>query len=209
MSYYLQYLQINADTSDPDHASAQNNLALAYKQLASIAFDKKDWDASLDYIKKAMILRPDDYELNYNAGSASYNKMDYPSALAYYKAAYKYAKGSTQISEAKKRVEETENKIASEEMKKNAPSNDPLSYLQYYLKDLNIPKAWTKVQKPKEVVVALIDDGININHPDLGKSIWSDLNAKYGSSKIIDFVGDGMPSNLPVGEHGTMIAGII
>lgn len=61
----------------------------------------------------------------------------------------------------------------------------------------------------KEVIVAIIDDGININHPDLLDSIWVHPKAKYWDSKIIDFVWDWLPENLPVWEHGTMIAWII
>lgn len=84
----------------------------------------------------------------------------------------------------------------------SAPSNDPLSGFQYYLKDLKVPDAWRKVEgDTKQVVVAVIDDGISINHPDLTDSIWTDKLAKYGSSKVIDFTGDKLVANLPTGEH--------
>lgn len=74
---------------------------------------------------------------------------------------------------------------------------------------LNIPAAWSKVTNSKEVIVAVIDDGINISHPDLSGKIWVKTNAIYGASKIIDFVGDKIGDNKPTGQHGTMIAGII
>jgi len=51
-------------------------------------------------------------------------------------------------------------------------SNDTFSHLQHYLHDLNIPEAWSKVTKNNKVVVAVIDDGVNINHPDLTDNIW-------------------------------------
>ncbi len=73
---------------------------------------------------------------------------------------------------------------------------------------MNIPAAWRKVTNAHEVVVAIIDDGVFFNHPDLAGKIWVNPNAPYGASKIIDCVGDGI-SKLSTGEHGTMIAGII
>jgi subtilisin family serine protease len=80
-------------------------------------------------------------------------------------------------------------------------TNDPFSYMQYYLDVLNIPEAWKQISVSKEVIVAVIDDGVNINHPDLTGSIWVDPGAKYGSSKIKNFAGDEIPDNFPTGEH--------
>jgi len=45
-----------------------------------------------------------------------------------------------------------------QELIKNAPANDSLSYLQYYIKQLNIHSAWNKVKNNNQVVVAVIDD---------------------------------------------------
>jgi subtilisin family serine protease len=106
-----------------------------------------------------------------------------------------------------KKEEEIKNKEKS--IKDNAPTNDTYSYLQYYLQSSNIPGAWKKVTNSNEVIVAVIDDGVHINHPDLIDKIWSDKNAKYWASKIIDYVWDGLAANLPTWAHGTMVAGII
>ncbi len=75
-------------------------------------------------------------------------------------------------------------------LKRNAPSNDAHSGLQYYIKQLSIHDAWKKVVTPRTVVVAVIDDGVDVNHPDLTNNIWVSPTAKYGANKIIDFVGD-------------------
>ncbi len=93
--------------------------------------------------------------------------------------------------------------------KKTAVTNDTFYHLQYYLDALDIPEAWDKISKKNKVVVAVIDDGININHPDLTDNIWVEKWASYGSNKIKNFAWDEIPDNLPTGKHGTMVAGII
>lgn len=88
-------------------------------------------------------------------------------------------------------------------------SNDPFSHLQYYLNRINVWQAWEKVNGKNRVIVAVIDDGLNINHPDLTDNIWVETGSSYGTSKIKNFVGDEVPDNFPTGKHGTMVAGII
>jgi len=141
------------------------------------------------------------YESYFSLGNEFDAKKDNNNAIIYYQKAHAIAKKDEDkalmlifIRLAKERMEE-------EEIQKNAPTNDPFYYRQYYLKLLNVPNAWLKVTNNKTVIVAVIDDGININHPDLLNSIWTSPNAKYGSSKIIDFVGDGLADNTPSGEH--------
>lgn len=87
--------------------------------------------------------------------------------------------------------------------------SDTFFHLQYYLKHLNIEKAWKKVNNSHPVVVAVIDDGVNINHPDLTDNIWVEKDSWYGSSKIKNFTSDTIPDNLPTGRHWTRVAGII
>ncbi len=94
------------------------------------------------------------------------------------------------ISDADSILEKISDKINKESAQLNAPSNDPLSYLQYYIKDLNINTAWSQITNPKQVIVAVIDDGISINHPDPTNNIWISQNSIYGSSKIISFQND-------------------
>jgi subtilisin family serine protease len=106
-------------------------------------------------------------------------------------------------------MEKIEKSLKQQNQEKNSPSDDTFSHLQYYLQILGIPDAWKKITEPKKVIVAVIDDGVNVNHPDLTDHIWSEPGIAYGSSKIKDFVGDKLPDNLPTGQHGTMIAGII
>ena len=75
----------------------------------------------------------------------------------------------------------------------------------------NIEKAWSLTEGSKNIVVAVIDTGIDANHPDLKPNLWkapgSDahgLPAIYGW----DFVTK-TPNPVDYHGHGTHIAGII
>lgn len=188
---------------------ALNNLKLAYIALSQQYYEKEQWDDSIKYLWKALEIDPNDYEINLGLWLSFYNKWDSYNALNYYKEALKYASNKKDREDILTSIQFIESEIKYQSEIKNAVTNDKYLFFQYYLRDLNITNAWKNVTKTNQVVVAVIDDGININHPDLLNSIWTSPNAKYGASKIIDFVWDWMPANLPVWEHGTMIAWII
>ena len=44
--------------------------------------------------------------------------------------------------------------------------------LQYNLQLISAPAAWNLVSSPNEIVIAIVDDAININHKDLRNNIW-------------------------------------
>lgn len=164
---------------------------------------------AIEQYKKIIELDNASYHAYYNAGSAYLNKKDYNNALEYYEHAQHYARGRYQVKESRSVINKLQIKINKQREIEQAPSDDTFSHLQYYLKMLNVPAAWKKVTKSNEVIVAVIDDGININHPDLTNNIWVSPDAKYGANKIKNFAGDEVPDNFPTGEHGTMISGII
>ena len=100
--------------------------------------------------------------------------------------------------------------------------NDPLYYRQWGLDDSHIRAdlAWDVEKGDKNVVVAVLDTGVDYNHEDLSANIWSDRNGNHG----YDFVnGDNDPMddnnkeyNPSSGHcesidiyHGTHISGII
>lgn len=98
-------------------------------------------------------------------------------------------------------------------------SDDPYSYLQAYLPILGITNSWN-VTLNRQVIVAVIDDGIYINHPDLRDNIWihndeiigngidDDNNGYIDDIYGYDFFYD-TDEMTTTGTHGTMVAGII
>ena len=52
--------------------------------------------------------------------------------------------------------------------------NDPLMKKKWDIKNTNVQEAWLKFSKgSKKIVVAVIDTGIDVNHPDLKANIWT------------------------------------
>lgn len=82
--------------------------------------------------------------------------------------------------------------------KKMASPNDPAYKDQWHHKTLGTNAAWTKTMGSKEMVVAIIDDGIDRNHADLKGKIVNAYDTVRNRKNIV-----------PKGEHGTHIAGII
>lgn len=76
-------------------------------------------------------------------------------------------------------------------------SADPLSGQQWHLSHLGLPEAW-KTATGKGVVVAVIDSGIDMAHPDLRGQL-------IAGPDYID--GDGNPAD--ENGHGTHVAGIV
>jgi len=67
--------------------------------------------------------------------------------------------------------------------------NDPLYQYQSVLKRINIASTWDITRGSEDIVVAVIDTGIDINHPDLAANIWVNLKEIPGDK--IDNDGNG------------------
>jgi len=78
--------------------------------------------------------------------------------------------------------------------------DDPRFGSQTYLKPIKAPEAWDLFRGDASVTVALIDTGIDIDHPDLQANIIGGTNLRPGE--------DSNDYNDPHG-HGTAVAGII
>jgi thermitase len=72
---------------------------------------------------------------------------------------------------------------------------------------IEVEKAWSKGKGIPEIIVAVIDSGIDSTHPDLTDSLWQDPHRLYPAFGW-DFINDS-PNNMDSLGHGTHIAGII
>lgn len=70
--------------------------------------------------------------------------------------------------------------------------------------DINAPEAWDIYTGSPDIIVAVIDSGVDYTHTDLIGNMWTDANGSFG----IDYVND---DNDPMDDlgHGTHCAGII
>ena len=75
--------------------------------------------------------------------------------------------------------------------------NDKYYSKQWYLPKINMPKAWNQTKGSSSVTVAVIDNGMQVSHPDLKGKIVHQKNIVRGSRTIT------------ARDHGTHVAGII
>ncbi|HMA91728.1 MAG TPA: S8 family peptidase, partial [Polyangiaceae bacterium] len=101
----------------------------------------------------------------------------------------------------------------------NAVPNDPLYGQQWHLPIIQAPQAWDTANGSPNVVVAVIDTGIDLTHPDLVNVIWSNPNessdgADNDGNGLVDdvhgwnFLGNNADLTDSTG-HGTHVAGLI
>lgn len=209
ISYFENYIYEVNDSGDTNYAIAKKNLSISYKKYADSFFMKGNYNEAINYYSKAISIDWKLQSANYLLSESYFAINELNNSQMYAQIAHNNATSASDIDDAKKILQKISDKIKLETDKLNSPSNDPLSFLQYYIKDLNINTAWSQITNPKQIIVAIIDDGININHPDLTNNIWISQNSSYGSSKIISFQNDWLPDNATAWEHWTMVAGII
>ncbi len=70
--------------------------------------------------------------------------------------------------------------------------------------DIDADSAWDLKTDSNSVIVAIIDSGVDYNHPDLAANIWNDGSGNHGYNVLTDSY-DPMDDN----GHGTHCAGII
>ena len=67
------------------------------------------------------------------------------------------------------------------------PSSNPLYFRQYGITQQNIHKLWDKpIINKKRPVIAILDTGVDINHPDLTANIWTNRAEAEGESAYDD-----------------------
>ncbi len=65
--------------------------------------------------------------------------------------------------------------------------------------DIKLFQAWDIEKGSSDLIVAVIDEGIQYNHPDLAGNMWSEIGYNFVSGN----------SNINPGDHGTHVAGTI
>ena len=90
--------------------------------------------------------------------------------------------------------------------------------------DVNVKTAWDKCKGHPSIIVAVLDEGIDINHPDLKSSMWVNEDEEWRSKEDLDgngYAGDYHGYNFAPGSgvistgdrydtgHGSHVAGVI
>ncbi|MBI5413938.1 S8 family serine peptidase [Candidatus Peregrinibacteria bacterium] len=99
-------------------------------------------------------------------------------------------------------------------------ADDQYSGAQTYLETTHIDELWDLIKPEKEVVVAVIDDGVYLNHEDLQGAFWTNIEEIAGNSVDDDqngYIDDRRGWNFlnnsndidVLSSHGTSVAGII
>lgn len=83
-------------------------------------------------------------------------------------------------------------------------SNDPLYQRLWGIQRIKVPLAWNYTTGNTNVVVGVIDSGIDHTHPDIEENMWRDATLSYGWN----FADDNSYS-IDTDGHGTHVAGTI
>jgi len=108
-------------------------------------------------------------------------------------------------------------------------ASDPYFSKQWYLQEIMAPDAWTITNGKSSVIVAVLDTGVDVNHPDLANNIWvntgeiagdnidNDSNGYKDDRNGYDFINNrANPEPKITGSfvasaanHGTFVSGLI
>ncbi|MCL6592222.1 MAG: S8 family serine peptidase [Firmicutes bacterium] len=144
-----------------------------------------DLATNLAHVNKGKILNTDK-DLNTMTVEVALNKM--------------YSFITTTI--RNKNVEFVETNYAVGELFYTPP--DPWYSWQWHLNQIHCPIAWDYTTGNANVIVAILDTGVDYNHPDLKDNIWHDYNGNAG----YDY-GDNDPDPMDCFGHGTNCAGVV
>ncbi len=76
--------------------------------------------------------------------------------------------------------------------------NDPDLKLQYGIKNINAENAWSVTRGDESIIVAVVDTGVDLNHPDLEANLVKGYTTVKGTTSANDDNG-----------HGTHVSGVI
>lgn len=176
--YYEQARDICSDSYDCD--VAENLLVSAYYKLANDAYEADDTRSTIKRYKKLLAISPNEFSALVNIWIA-YIWEDPETALSYLKKARRYAEDPEDIELVENNIKSVENILENfeqlkeeKELKTLNKTNDEFVHKQFYLYYLNVFDAREKIPvNDNTITVAIIDDWIKYNHPDLKNSIWT------------------------------------
>ena len=166
-------------------------------------FDNKNYFEAIDAYQSSLMYFCEDnnilFSVNYNLALSYWKLNQNSNAALYFGKSLRYTNNDKDISDINNLITNYSSLAKDDDLKNTSATNDPYSYKQYYLRSLSIVPSWEKIENPKAVIVAVIDDGVWINAPDLKNNIiWN----------VVDFTWDGL-KNYADGSHWTMVAWII
>lgn len=117
--------------------------------------------------------------------------------------------------------------VPSDSKPEATPSHDPLLAKQTHLSLIQATESYRTFFDPttgikNDVIIAVIDTGIDLNHPDLKDNLWVNEKELYGKPEVDDdgdgYIDDihgynfvsqiGDPSHETLNDHGTHVAGL-
>lgn len=75
--------------------------------------------------------------------------------------------------------------------------------------DIDAPEAWAMLPDGNDVLVAVLDDGVDLSHPDLADNIAYDFRGNLLGFDTADDDADPNPTDPDFEQHGTHVAGTI
>ncbi len=105
-------------------------------------------------------------------------------------------------------IEWAEPDFLGQVVKRNVDPNDPLYWRQWYLynsgqsggkpgADINAPQTWDTTKGSDQIIIAILDDGVDLEHEDLKQNIASNPKEQPGDAN-----GDGRPGVTGVDDDG-------
>ncbi len=71
--------------------------------------------------------------------------------------------------------------------------------------DISAPEAWELETGNPDVIIAVLDTGVDYNHPDLQGNMWQDADGNFGAN----FAGGPVNDPMDFSGHGTHVAGTV